>query len=216
MATCFSDIFTARQLVTLASIVQVGDAAYRDLMETQRPMFAHPYFADTRGRIRTKFVQMQCEIESHEPNFPFEFSQRYFEYNQCIPELRTKNVILHIARSTAPDCLPYESKYKLRLSNNNFGMQRQMVIDTDFQPPYSEEPFYGCWYLVVVRALLPLSSFQNLAMRISQRLSQFLRCHLPVSPRKLWCLRERRLPSNRSSLPVDLRRQSKHGKGYCV
>lgn len=143
MATCFSDIFTARQLVTLASIVQVGDTAYRDLMETQRPMFAHPYFADTRGRIRTKFVQMQCEIESHEPNFPFEFSQRYFEYNQCIPELRTKNVILHIARSTAPDCLPYESKYKLRLSNNNVGMQRQMVIDTDFQPPYSEEPFYG-------------------------------------------------------------------------
>ena len=143
MATCFSDIFTARQLVTLASIVQVGDAAYRDLMETQRPMFAHPYFADTRGRIRTKFVQMQCEKQSHEPNFPFEFSQRYFEYNQCIPELRTKNVILHIARSTAPDCLPYESKYKLRLSNNNFGMQRQMVIDTDFQPPYSEEPFYG-------------------------------------------------------------------------
>ena len=67
MATCFSDIFTARQLVTLASIVQVGDAAYRDLMETQRPMFAHPYFADTRGRIRTKFVQMQCEIEVTNP-----------------------------------------------------------------------------------------------------------------------------------------------------
>ena len=143
MATCFSDLFTARQLVTLASIVQVGDAAYRDLMETQRPMFAHPYFADTRGRIRTKLVQMQCEIESHEPNFPFEFAQRNFEYNQCIPELRTKDVILHIARSTAPDCLPYESKYKLRLSNNNFGLPRQMVIDTDFQPPYAEAPFYG-------------------------------------------------------------------------
>ena len=143
MKNHFSDIFNTRQLTTLASIVQVGDAAYRDLMETQRPMFGHPYFADTRGRIRTKLVQMQCEIESHEPNFPFEFAQRNFEYNQCIPELRTKDVILHIARSTSPDVLPYESKYKLRLSNNNFGLQRQMVIDTDFQPPYAEVPFYG-------------------------------------------------------------------------
>lgn len=143
MAISFSDIFTTRELTTLASIVQVGDATYRELMETQRPMFGHPYFADTRGRIRTKLVQMQCEIESHEPSFPFEFAQRYFDYNQCIPELRTKNVILHIARSNTPDCLPYESKYKLKLSNNNHALQRQMIIDTDFQPPYSEAPFYG-------------------------------------------------------------------------
>ena len=143
MAISFSNIFTTRELTTLASIVQVGDATYRELMETQRPMFGHPYFADTRGRIRTKLVQMQCEIESHEPNFPFEFAQRFFDYNQCIPELRTKNVILHIARSVAPDCLPYESKYKLKLSNNNHALQRQMIIDTDFQPPYSDAPFYG-------------------------------------------------------------------------
>lgn len=143
MAISFSSIFTTRELTTLASIVQVGDATYRELIEAQRPMFGHPYFADTRARIRTKLVQMQCEIESHEANFPFEFSQRYFNYNQCIPELRTKNVILHIARSVAPDCLPYESKYKLNLSNNNHALQRQMIIDTDFQPPFSEAPFYG-------------------------------------------------------------------------
>ena len=40
----FRDIFTPRELMTLASIVQVGDATYRELMETQRPMFGHPYF----------------------------------------------------------------------------------------------------------------------------------------------------------------------------
>ena len=67
MPTNFKDIFTARELLVLSSIVQVGDSAYHDLMETQRPMFGHPYLADTRGRIRTKFVQMQCEIESHDP-----------------------------------------------------------------------------------------------------------------------------------------------------
>ena len=143
MPTNFKDIFTARELFALSSIVQVGDSAYRDLMETQRPMFGHPYLADTRGRIRTKFVQMQCEIESHDPKFPFEFFQREFQYNQIIPELRNKNVILHIARSSSPENLPYASKYKISLSNNNNALQRQMVIDPDNTPPYGDEPFYA-------------------------------------------------------------------------
>ena len=139
----FRDIFTPRELMTLASIVQVGDATYRELMEAQRPMFGHPYFADTRGRLRTKLVQMQCEIESHDPKFPFEFVQREFQYKQLIPELRNKNVILHVARSSSPNDLPYASKYKIRLSNNNHALQRQMVIDLDQAPPYGDEPYYG-------------------------------------------------------------------------
>lgn len=72
MATCFSDIFTARQLVTLASIVQVGDAAYRDLMETQRPMFAHPY-------LRTLVVA---------------FEQSLF---RCNAKLKVTNPISHLS-----------------------------------------------------------------------------------------------------------------------
>lgn len=139
----FKDIFTPRELLALASIVQVGDATYRELMETQSPMFGHPYFADTKGRLRTKLVQMQCEIESHDPKFPFEFVQREFQYRQLIPELRNKNVILHIARSTSPDALPYESKYKIRLSNNNHGLQRQLIFDFDQMSPYDEVPYYA-------------------------------------------------------------------------
>ena len=139
----FQDLFTPRELMTLASIVQVGDATYRELMETQRPMFGHPYFADTRGRLRTKLVQMQCEIESHDSKFPFEFVQREFQYKQLIPELRNKSVILHVARSSSPNDLPYASKYKIRLSNNNHALQRQMVIDLDQTPPYGDEPYYG-------------------------------------------------------------------------
>ena len=117
----FRDIFTPRELMTLASIVQVGDATYRELMETQRPMFGHPYFDDTRGRIRTKVVQ----------------------YNQRVPELRNKKVILHVARSASPNDLPYPSKYKVNLSNNNHAIQRQMVIDDDLTPPYGDAPYYG-------------------------------------------------------------------------
>lgn len=139
----FQNLFTPRELMTLASIVQVGDATYRELMETQRPMFGHPYFADTRGRLRTKLVQMQCEIESHDSKFPFEFVQREFQYKQLIPELRNKSVILHVARSSSPNDLPYASKYKIRLSNNNHALQRQMVIDLDQTPPYGDEPYYG-------------------------------------------------------------------------
>lgn len=131
------------ELAALSLIVHVGDATYRDLMETQRPMFGHQYFSDTRGRIRTKLVQMQCELESRNPNFPFEFRQREFSYNQFIPELRTKNVIIHIGRSPAPDILPYPSKYKCNLSYNNESIRRQLILDYDNNPPYGLEPYYG-------------------------------------------------------------------------
>ena len=154
MLTQFKDIFTSRELKTLASIVQVGDVTYRELMETQRPMLGHPYFADTRGRLRTKLVQMQCEIESHDPKFPFEFIQREFRCKQLIPELRNKNVILHVARSSAPNLLPYASKYKIRLSNNNHALQRQMVINFDETPPYINEPYYA---ILAFGGCLPLS-----------------------------------------------------------
>lgn len=139
----FKDIFTLRELITLASIVQVGDATYNELMESQRPMFGHPYFEDMKGRLRTKLVQMQCEIESHDPKFPFEFVQREFDYKQLIPELRNKNVIIHVGRSSSPDALPYASKYKIKFSNNNHFLQRQMCIDLDHTPPYCDEPYYA-------------------------------------------------------------------------
>lgn len=134
---------TPKQLSTLASIVYVGNAAYRDLMETQRPMFGHRYFRETRGRIRTKLVQMQCEIESHDTDFPFEFHEQKFLYGDCGPELHSKNVILHIARSSSPEKLPSKARYKIELSNNNAPLHRQMVMDTDLQPPYGLAPLYG-------------------------------------------------------------------------
>ena len=138
----FDEIFSPYELKTLASIVQVGDATYHELMDAQH-LFGHSYFADTKGRIRTKLVQVQCEIESHDPKFPFQFIQREFQYGQLIPELRTKNIILHIARSSSPQALSYASKYKIELSNNNHSLQRQMIIDADQNPPYGEEPYYG-------------------------------------------------------------------------
>lgn len=143
MARLFNDVLSQSELLTLASIVQVGNIAYQELMETERPMFSHPYLWDMRGRLRTKLVQMQCEIESHDPEFPFEFAQRNFEFSHIIPELRTNNVILHIGRSASPNQLPYSSGYKVKLSYNNNPLQRQMIIDLENLPPYREEPFYA-------------------------------------------------------------------------
>lgn len=137
------ELFSSKQLATLYSVVQIGDATYRELMESERRMFRHPYLASERGRIRTKLVQMQCELESHEASFPFEFVQREFDYGHVIPELHTNGVIIHIARSLAPDKLPYESAHRLDLSYNNNPLQRQMVIDPMLEPPYSDVPFYG-------------------------------------------------------------------------
>lgn len=143
MHDVFNGILTPNQLITLTSIVQVGDAAYRDLMEEHHPLFSHALLKDMKGRIRTKLVQMQCEIESHSPTFPFEFSLRTFAYKQCIPELRGKNIILHVCRSDAPDRLPYAASYKVRLSHNNHPIQRQMMLDFSNMPPYGEVPFYA-------------------------------------------------------------------------
>lgn len=139
----FKGIFTSNQLLTLASIVEVGDSAYRELMETQHSMFGHSFFTDTRGRIRTKIVQMQAEIESHDPAFPFEYCQREFQYKSKIPELRNGNAIIHIARSVSPDVLPYQSNYKIDLSNNNNILQRQLMINADHTPPYGFVPLYA-------------------------------------------------------------------------
>lgn len=142
MVDNFKDILSERQLTALASIIQVGDAAYRELMEIKA--FGHCYLKSIRGYMWTKLVQMQCEIESYEAGFPFEFSQRKFKYGQIVPELRTKGLILHIARSSHPDVLPYSSEYKIKLANNNEPIQRQLVIDDQTNPPsFINEPYYG-------------------------------------------------------------------------
>ena len=139
----FNSIFPSRELLALSSMTQVGEAIYRELMEERHPIFCHPYLADIKARLRTKLVQMQCEIESHDPRFPFEFTQREFHFKQIIPELSNKKVILHVARSKSPDELPPASKYKVGLSYNNHALQRQMVFDFDETPPYVDEPYYA-------------------------------------------------------------------------
>ena len=143
MATCFKDAISIHELSTLSSIVQVGDSTYKELMEKQDIVFSHPYFYDIRGRIRTKLVQMQCEIESHDSGFPFNFAQREFSYKHIIPELRSKNVIIHIARSVSPAKLSYKSKYKEALSYNNEPLCRQFAMFLDETPTYRLDPFYG-------------------------------------------------------------------------
>lgn len=135
-------LISNKQLKALASIVQLGTAAYDELIE-QYPSLSHSYFSDTRGRLYTKLVQMQSEIESHNLDFPFVFHQREFRYHQYIPELQSDNLILHIARSNSPDKLPYSSKYKIEFSNNNVPIMRQMIIDDSFNPPYIYEKFYA-------------------------------------------------------------------------
>lgn len=143
MVDRFSNVITKEELKALASIVQVGSVAYRELLKSENSLFTHPYFSGLKGRIWTSLVQMECEIESHESQFPFEFHQREFAYNQCIPELRTDNVILHIARSQSPEVLPYDARYKIELSNNNSILCRQLTFCSKEPQVYQEAPFYG-------------------------------------------------------------------------
>lgn len=135
--------FTVPQLRMLASIVQVGNAVYNELMENDKSVFSHRYFSGTKSRIRTKLVHVQCQIESKSSEFPFQFRERTFAYDDTIPELRTDNCILHFAKSKSPDSLPYPSGYKKELSQNNMMIRKQLVLDFDDMPKTKEEPFYG-------------------------------------------------------------------------
>ena len=144
MTSCFRSIFSEEELAALSNIVSIGEAAYKELMEEEHSVFSHPFLADTCGRIKTKLIQVQCELAAgYDPKFPFEYYQRTFKYGQRIPELRNRKAILHIARSPSPTHLPYPSLYKKELSYNNNPLQRQLFIDLDSTPPYNEDLFYS-------------------------------------------------------------------------
>ncbi len=132
-----------RQTALLSSVVQIGNETYNELMDTQKDKFAHQYFSDINGRIRTKLIQMQCEIESRSPDFPFHFYQRKFKFNQYIPELHTDKLIINIARTSKPHILPNSSKYKIELSNNNSILNRQLMFDEFNTNNCIDVPFYA-------------------------------------------------------------------------
>lgn len=162
MDRLLKNVLSSREFTTLSSIIHVGDAAYKELVGSGRPMFAHPYFADTKGRIRTKLVQMQCEIESHDSNFPFGFSEREFPHGQIIPELRSKDFIIHIARTNGPGTLPSPSKYKKVLSHNNAPLVRQLAFDFTSTPTTIDYgPFYGILAFGGKRELFSVLQFPN-------------------------------------------------------
>ena len=138
----FDGIFTTRQLMSLSSIVQVSDATYWDLTESDH-FLNHPFVKGEKARLRTKLAQIQSELESHDPKFPFKFGQLEFPYGQIIPELRNEKAIIHIARTKSPETLPPVAKYKRDLSANNHPLYRQMMIAPDKEPPYADAPFYA-------------------------------------------------------------------------
>lgn len=143
MSIITDNLLSPRQLLVLSSIVQVGDSSYRDILQDPKHHLNHSFLKDTRGRLRTKFVQMQCELESHSPDFPFEFFERKLKYGHAIPELQTDNLILHIARSHNPEILPPAANYKIDLSNRNSQTHRQLIMDDFLTPPCRDDRIYG-------------------------------------------------------------------------
>ncbi len=137
------DLLTRQEMIALASIVQVGDATYFDLIEAENPIFTHKYFTDIRGRLRTKLVQMQCEIEHYDAKFPFDFFEREFCYGQKVPELRNKYLIIHIAQSRSPNSLPSKADYKHDLTYNNDPLFSQMKLDFLGEQKFIQEPYYA-------------------------------------------------------------------------
>lgn len=138
-----NQLLTQNQLAALSSIVEIGSALFYDLVESKHPIFGHSFCSDIRNRLHTKLVQIQCELESHESGFPFDYHQRQFAFGQFIPELRSDNIVLHIARSSSPNILPSASRYKVELSFCNSQLHRQLYFDFGKPELIKETPIYG-------------------------------------------------------------------------
>ena len=143
MDSFFQEVLTARQLSSLSSIVQIGLSAYEDLKNSNQGIVLHPFMKNNSGRIKTTLVQIQAELERNDPSFPFRFNSRRLCFGQVVPELSTEKVILHLARSSAPNVLPSAAKYKYELSYNNDRIRRQLMIGNYTTPPAKFAPLYG-------------------------------------------------------------------------
>ena len=106
-------------------------------------MFGHPYFIDLKGRIRTKLVQMQCELEHYDDKFPFDFSEREFCYGHKVPELKNRHMVIHIAQSDSPESLPSKADYKIEMTYNNDPLCRQLKFNFPGEEKYDQELYYG-------------------------------------------------------------------------
>lgn len=143
MDTLFHDLLSPRQLSALSSIVQIGNATFEDLRKANEDIIQHPYMKNNSGRIKTTLVQIQAELERNDPSFPFRFNNRKLRFGQVVPELSTEKVVLHLARSSAPNILPSGAKYKYALSYNNDRIRRQLMIANYSIPPAKYAPLYG-------------------------------------------------------------------------
>ena len=141
MSDTFHSLLDNRQIEMLSAIVQTGRSVASELLEN--PVYDHSFLGPMRGRLYTTCVQMQCELESQTPGFPFRYSETKFPFNQTIPQLATEGLIIHLGRSAHPDELPCKAKYKTRLSYNNQPLLRQMTFDFERNPPYVDSKFYG-------------------------------------------------------------------------
>ena len=170
MAFDIDNLLTLDQLHMLSNIVQIGESCYRDMIK-DHSLLDHFYCDDLRRRARTKFVQLQYELESHDPAFPFELVQRSFQFDQKIPELHTERLILHIGRSTSPEKLPNRAKYKTDLSDRNSLIARQRMLNFYAQPVVKDTPFYGILTFggndkTFANVLFPSPGYKEIADRI--------------------------------------------------
>ena len=59
MANPYLTLFTSEQIRTLSAIVQVGNEAFREIVN-QDMALRHRYLRETKQRMLTKMIQMQC------------------------------------------------------------------------------------------------------------------------------------------------------------
>jgi len=170
MAILPKTILCKEQLQTLSSIIQVGEACYRDMI-AEHAISGHRYDEYLISRARTLFVQLQCELCSREPTFPFNVVQQSIHSKLKVTEFHTDNLILHFARSSSPNKLPNETKYRKLLSKNNSSLIIQREANYYKSHLESSLPLFGILtfggketlFMVI---LFPYPGYREIAERI--------------------------------------------------
>lgn len=162
------ELLDKTKLQKLSSIIYIGTDSYYDFIEKDYSM-SHKYLANDKNKIFTKFIQMQCEIESRESEFPFKFREKRFPFNQIIPELYDENIILHFCQCNQEDILPSKAKYKIIGSYNNNIFERQLTFLPD--TIVRNSPLYGIVSFgrnkeQSPKILLPLPGYNGIAHTI--------------------------------------------------
>lgn len=108
-------------------------------------IFDNELSSNILSRIMTFCIDRQFSPDIYVNKNGFESNiKKVNVFNYKVAELRNKNMVIHIAKTSRGNVLPTKSAYKLRYAHNNDFNQKQLKLDlSEISGKTTEEPYYG-------------------------------------------------------------------------